>query len=155
MRRTSARTTTGAPVPPCISVSPVCSVHHPVLVSVSPSVCPSSCLSVTVHVWQLSGWLSLWVCVCVCVSVLKALCLQCQTHWDRHRRDVMATLSDSTQIRHALTGLDCGWASKLPATIRDTSKRMGLTLQVISQIKPVGGTSSPFAPQYYTHQHIQ
>lgn len=82
----------------------------------------------------------------VCMCVLKALCLPCQTHWDRHRRDVMAILSDSAQIRHALTGLDCGWASKLPATIRDTSKRMGLTLQVISQIKPAGGTHSPFTP---------
>lgn len=131
------------------------------------------------HLYCLSGYslISRSACLCVCVSVfqsvllpfiyttcltavrpafslslcLKPLCLPCQGQWDRRRRDVMATLSDSPQILHALTGLDCGWAFKLPATIRDTSERMGLTPWVISQIKPVGGsagqTSSLFTLQ--------
>lgn len=60
----------------------------------------------------------------------------------------MAALSDSPQILHALTGLDCGWASKLPATIRNTSQRMGLTSGVISKIKAVWDR-----PAAYSHRN--
>lgn len=106
-------------------------------------VCPPAC-----HLHYMSDscqtgflFLSLW---------LKPLCLPCQAHWDRRRRDVMAPLSDSPQILHALTGLDCGWASKLPATIRDTSERMGLTSRVISQIKPVGDSDGQIHTSIHT-----
>lgn len=93
-------------------------------------VCPMN-VSITIPVWQLSGRLP------ACQALSEPLCRPCQACWDRRRLDVMATMSYSPQIFHTLTGPDWGWASKLLATIKDTSKRMGLTCGSSHRLSPL------------------
>lgn len=109
------------------------------------SVCISSstCLCACVHPSVRSSCLSFYTTCLTAVTPARSLPL---CAWNPSASPVGHAEMDADvmwrprcQILHALTGLDCGWASKLPATIRDTSERMGLTSGVSSQIKPTGG----------------
>lgn len=106
--------------------------------------CHLHCTSVSHQAFSFSLFsllLSLHAC-------LKVVLHPCQPQWDKHRCDVMAAPSDSPQILHALTGLDCGWDSKMLSTIGDTSERMGLTPQVISLSKPAGDNAGQIHSQF-------